>query len=132
VVTGGARGPSPGWFVEPTVVAGLAPSARIASEEIFGPVLGFLEVPDFERALDVANDTDYGLVGGVFSRDREHLAMAREHFEVGNLYLNRKCTGALVGVQPFGGFRLSGTDAKTGTVDYLRNFAELRTVTERL
>jgi 1-pyrroline-5-carboxylate dehydrogenase len=111
--------------------AGLSPEARIATEEIFGPVLGFVEVPDFARALEVANDSDYGLVGGVFSRDREHLALARETFSVGNLYLNRKCTGALVGVQPFGGFRLSGTDAKTGTVDYLRLFSELRTVTER-
>jgi 1-pyrroline-5-carboxylate dehydrogenase len=131
VVAGGGRGDPHGYYVEPTVVAGLSPEARIATEEIFGPVLGFVEVPDFARALEVANDSDYGLVGGVFSRDREHLALARETFSVGNLYLNRKCTGALVGVQPFGGFRLSGTDAKTGTVDYLRLFSELRTVTER-
>lgn len=134
LVTGGkaAAGPTPGYYIEPTVFAEAPPTARIMQEEIFGPVVAFMRVPDFPSALAVANDTEYGLTGAVFSHNRAHLELARREFHVGNLYLNRKNTGALVGVQPFGGFDMSGTDAKAGGSDYLLYFVQMKSVTERL
>jgi 1-pyrroline-5-carboxylate dehydrogenase len=133
VVLGGgaAEGFAEGYYVSPTIVAEVAPTARLAQEEVFGPVVAVLRARDFEHALEIANDTDFGLTGGVISRSRERLERARREFKVGNLYFNRKITGALVGVQPFGGFKLSGSNSKGGGPDYLRLFVEARTVTER-
>ncbi len=126
-----AERPDGGWYVAPTIVADVAPTARLAQEEVFGPVVAVLRARDFDDALRIANDTDFGLTGGLISRSRERLERARREFKVGNLYLNRKITGALVGVQPFGGFKMSGTNSKGGGPDYLRLFVEARTVTER-
>ncbi|MGH9175979.1 MAG: aldehyde dehydrogenase family protein, partial [Vicinamibacterales bacterium] len=124
--------PENGYFVPPTIFADVAPDARIACEEIFGPVLALVRVTDFDEALRVANDTEYGLTGSVYSRDRAVLERARVEFEVGNLYLNRKCTGALVGIHPFAGIKLSGTNSKAGGPDYLYNFVEAKAIGERL
>jgi 1-pyrroline-5-carboxylate dehydrogenase len=121
-----------GYFINPTVFADVAPRARISQEEIFGPVLAVTKARDFDEALAFANDTEYGLTGALFSRDMERLERAREEFHVGNLYLNRKCTGALVGVHPFGGFNMSGTDSKAGGPDYLRLFTQPKSIAEKL
>jgi len=131
LVTGGGAGPDGGWYVKPTVFADVAPDATIACDEIFGPVVAVIRARDFGHALSIANSSVYALTGGVFSGDRENLARARAEFQAGNLYLNRKITGALVGVQPFGGFKMSGSNTKAGGPDYLRNFMEMKTVTER-
>jgi len=134
IVCGGAGSmdPSAGYYTGPTVVAGVDPQARIAQEEIFGPVLAVIPADDFEHALEIANGTPYGLTGSVYSRNRAHLELARAKFHVGNLYFNRKCTGALVGVHPFGGFDLSGTDSKAGGPDYLLQFLQAKVITERM
>jgi 1-pyrroline-5-carboxylate dehydrogenase len=133
LLLGGEVGdPKDGFFVPPTVIADVDPMARVSQEEIFGPVLVFIKAHDYEHALEIANNTEFGLTGGVFSRRRERLEQAREDFHVGNLYFNRKCTGALVGVQPFGGFNMSGTDSKAGGPDYLLLFTQAKTVTDRL
>jgi 1-pyrroline-5-carboxylate dehydrogenase len=120
-----------GFFINPTIFADVKPHARIAQEEIFGPVLAFIRAANFTEALAIANDTEYGLTGGLYSRSLERLEQAREEFHVGNLYFNRKCTGALVGVQPFGGFKMSGTDSKAGGTDYLRLFTQPKVISER-
>ncbi|MGC8668365.1 MAG: L-glutamate gamma-semialdehyde dehydrogenase [Chthonomonadales bacterium] len=120
-----------GFFVAPTIFADVAPAARIAQEEIFGPVLAVIRARSFSEALDIANGTEYGLTGGVYSRNRPHLEQARHEFHVGNLYLNRKITGALVDVQPFGGFNMSGTDSKAGGRDYLLLFTQAKSISER-
>ncbi len=117
-------------FVAPHVFSGIEPGHRLAHEEIFGPVLAVIRVPDFDEALRVANSTAYKLTGGVFSRKPSHLEQARREFRVGNLYLNRGCTGALVGRQPFGGFGMSGVGTKAGGPDYLLHFVEPRAVCE--
>ncbi|MBX5476498.1 MAG: L-glutamate gamma-semialdehyde dehydrogenase [Clostridia bacterium] len=132
LMTGGEKGPLEGYFIEPTIFADVAPDARIAQEEIFGPVCAFIRAKDFDEALEIANGTQYGLTGSVYSRNMEHLERAREEFHVGNLYLNRKCTGALVGVHPFGGFNMSGTDSKAGGPDYLLSFMQAKAISERL
>ena len=103
----------------------------MAREEIFGPVLSVIEARDFDEALRIANDNPYGLTGGVYSKNREHLERARREFRAGNVYFNRKITGALVGVQPFGGFGMSGTDSKAGGPDYLPLHMLAKTVVER-
>lgn len=121
-----------GYYLEPTVFADVAPTARLAQREIFGPVLAVMRASDFNEAVHIFNNTEYGLTGGLFSRSHERLARAKREFNVGNLYLNRKITGALVGVQPFGGFKMSGSNAKAGGPDYLRLFLEMKTVSERL
>src|SRR5262250_1624564 len=113
LVLGGGRAPGDGYFVQPTIIADVSPKARIAQEEIFGPVLAVIKAKDFDEALQIANDTEFGLTGAVYSKNKEKLAKAEETFHVGNLYLNRKCTGAMVGAHPFGGFNMSGTDSKT-------------------
>lgn len=123
--------PDGGWFIPPTIIADVAPNARIAQEEIFGPVLAVIKCKDFDEGLTIVNGTDFGLTGGFFSRDRVRLERARHEFHVGNLYLNRKCTGALVDVQPFGGFNMSGTDSKAGGRDYLQLFMQGKSITER-
>jgi RHH-type proline utilization regulon transcriptional repressor/proline dehydrogenase/delta 1-pyrroline-5-carboxylate dehydrogenase len=122
---------SPGWYVGPTVFADVKPTDRIAQEEIFGPVLAVIKATTFEEALAIANATDYALTGGVYSRSPANLESAREYFDVGNLYLNRSITGALVHRQPFGGHRLSGVGAKTGGEDYLMQFVVTRIVSEQ-
>ncbi len=122
----------PGHFVPPTIFGNVAPRARIAQEEIFGPVLACLRAHDWDDAIAIANNTDYGLTGAVYSMNRAHIEDARRRFHVGNLYLNRKCTGALVGVHPFGGFNMSGTDSKAGGRDYLLLFTQAKVVSERL
>ncbi|PDW03775.1 L-glutamate gamma-semialdehyde dehydrogenase [Candidatus Viridilinea mediisalina] len=121
-----------GYFINPTVFADIAPDARLAQEEIFGPVLAIIKADDFEHALSIANNTEYGLTGGLYSQDFAHIARAYDEFHVGNLYINRKCTGALVGVQPFGGFNMSGTDSKAGGPDYVGLFTQAKVVTEKL
>jgi RHH-type proline utilization regulon transcriptional repressor/proline dehydrogenase/delta 1-pyrroline-5-carboxylate dehydrogenase len=121
----------PGWFVGPTVFTDVAPTARIAQEEIFGPVLAVMKASSFEEALTIANASEYALTGGVYSRSPANLELARQRFDVGNLYLNRPITGALVNRQPFGGHRLSGVGAKAGGEDYLMQFVVTRVVSEQ-
>jgi len=132
LVLGGNADAKEGFYVEPTIFADVAPGARIEQEEIFGPVLAVVRARDFDHALEIANDTDYGLTGAVFSRDSARLEQARREFHVGNLYLNRKCTGALVGAEPFGGFNMSGTDSKAGGRDYLLLLTQPKVISERL
>jgi 1-pyrroline-5-carboxylate dehydrogenase len=131
LVLGGKRAAEGGWYIEPTIFTDVPRSATIACEEIFGPVVAVQKARDFDHALELANSSTYALTGGVMSRSRARLDQARQEFQAGNLYLNRKITGALVGVQPFGGFKLSGDNAKAGGPDYLRLFMLAKTVTER-
>lgn len=131
LVAGGGCGDAGGFFIEPTIIADVQPSARIAREEIFGPVLAVLKAKNMEEAIQIANDTEYGLTGSVYSFNQQHLQQAKEECHVGNLYLNRKCTGALVGVHPFGGFNMSGTDSKAGGRDYLMLFTQAKVISEK-
>ncbi len=124
--------PVGGYFIPPTIVAGVDRNAKIAQEEIFGPVLAVIQARDFDDALEIANGTRFGLTGALYSNDRFRLERARHEFHVGNLYFNRKCTGALVDVQPFGGFNMSGTDSKAGGRDYLLLFMQGKAIAERL
>jgi 1-pyrroline-5-carboxylate dehydrogenase len=132
LLAGGNVDPKEGFFVEPTVIADVDSKATIAQEEIFGPVLAIIKAKDYDDALRIANDTQYGLTGAVFTESEEKLERAREEFFVGNLYLNRKCTGALVGVHPFGGFNMSGTDSKAGGRDYLGLFLQAKSIARRV
>jgi 1-pyrroline-5-carboxylate dehydrogenase len=131
LVVGGTKDGSKGYFIDPTVVIDLDPNSTLMQEEIFGPVLAVCKVKDFDEALLVANNTEYGLTGAVISKNRMHLEQARREFHVGNLYFNRKCTGAIVGYQPFGGFNLSGTDSKAGGPDYLVLHMQGKSVSEQ-
>ena len=126
VAGGSAEGP--GYLVAPTVIADVPPDARIAQEEIFGPVLAILYANDFDDALAIANGTEFGLTGAIYTADPARIARAEDEFFVGNLYVNRKCTGALVGVHPFGGFNMSGTDSKAGGYDYLQQFMQAKSI----
>jgi len=128
---GGGACVSNGYYVEPTIFTDVEAGARISREEIFGPVIAFTKAGSFEQALAFANDTEYGLTGAVMSNNRANLERARREFFVGNLYFNRKCTGALVGTHPFGGFNMSGTDSKAGGRDYLLLFTQAKIVSER-
>jgi 1-pyrroline-5-carboxylate dehydrogenase len=128
LLAGGNTDPKNGYFIEPTVIGPVDAQSTIAQEEIFGPVLAIIKAKDFDDALRIANDTQYGLTGAVFTDNEEKLDRAREEFFVGNLYLNRKCTGALVGVHPFGGFNMSGTDSKAGGRDYLGLFLQAKSI----
>ena len=121
-----------GYYIEPTIFCDIAPNARLAQEEIFGPVLAVIRSNNFEQAIEIANNTEYGLTGSIYSQSREKLAVGRRDFHVGNLYFNRKCTGAMVGAHPFGGFNMSGTDSKAGGSDYLYLFTQAKSVAERL
>ncbi|EFM13012.1 delta-1-pyrroline-5-carboxylate dehydrogenase [Paenibacillus curdlanolyticus YK9] len=132
LLVGGGMDDSAGYFVEPTIIADVESHASVAQDEIFGPVLACIQADDFGHALTIANDTPYGLTGAVYSNRRERLELARDMFHVGNLYFNRKCTGALVGVHPFGGFNLSGTDSKAGGPDYLLQFMQGKVVSEKM
>ncbi len=130
LLTGGTGDDSEGYFIQPTVIADVSPTARIMQEEIFGPVLGIAKAKDFDEALAIANNTEYGLTGAVISNNRMNLEKAREDFHVGNLYFNRGCTGAIVGYQPFGGFNMSGTDSKAGGPDYIQLHMQAKTTSE--
>lgn len=130
LAAGGDGDNSKGYFIKPTVFADVDIEARIMQEEIFGPVVAFAKAKDFDQALDMANNSEYGLTGAVISKNREHLNQATMEFDVGNLYFNRNCTGAIVGYQPFGGFKMSGTDSKAGGPDYLALHMMAKTVSE--
>ncbi|GIM44931.1 1-pyrroline-5-carboxylate dehydrogenase [Collibacillus ludicampi] len=132
LVAGGGKAEGNGYYIQPTVFVDVPHQARIMLEEIFGPVLAITKVDSFEEGINVFNNTEYGLTGSVYSNDREHLEYARTHMHCGNLYFNRKCTGALVGVHPFGGFNMSGTDSKAGGRDYLLLFTQAKVVSEKL
>ena len=132
LVAGGHRATGEGYFIEPTVIADISPKARIFQEEIFGPVLAVTKAKDFDEALHMANDTEFGLTGAVYSQNPKKIERAAEEFHVGNLYMNRKCTGAMVGAHPFGGFNMSGTDSKSGGQDYLLLFLQAKTISEKV
>jgi 1-pyrroline-5-carboxylate dehydrogenase len=127
----GGKHQEPGYFIEPTIIADVDPEARISKEEIFGPVLAVIKAKDFDDAMRIANNTEYGLTGSVYTSNPEHVKQAKEEFHVGNLYFNRKCTGALVGVHPFGGFNMSGTDSKAGGPDYLLLFTQAKSISTK-
>jgi RHH-type proline utilization regulon transcriptional repressor/proline dehydrogenase/delta 1-pyrroline-5-carboxylate dehydrogenase len=122
--------PDEGFFVGPVIFRDVEPQNRIAQEEIFGPVLGVMKAANFEDALAIANQSAFALTGGVFSRSPAHIEKARQEFRVGNLYINRSITGAVVERQPFGGLKLSGMGSKAGGPDYLLQFLEPRTISE--
>jgi len=132
LLVGGEAGPKNGHYVQPTVFDGIAPDARLSQDEVFGPVLALIKVKDFEEGLTVANNTEYGLTGAVFTNDPQHKQEAMARFHVGNFYINRGCTGALVGAHPFGGFNMSGTDSKAGGPDYLLHFLQAKTISEQV
>lgn len=132
IVAGGSGVDEDGFFIEPTIIDGVEPGATIEQEEIFAPVLAVIKAKDFDHALEIANDTEFGLTGAVYSTTQANLDKARREFHVGNLYLNRKCTGALVGVHPFGGFNMSGTDSKAGGREYLLQFMQGKSVSQKV
>jgi 1-pyrroline-5-carboxylate dehydrogenase len=132
LMAGGGRAAGDGYFIEPTIIADVDPKARLAQEEVFGPVLAVIKAKNFDHAMEIANNTEFGLTGAVYSKNPEKIRRAEEEFHVGNLYLNRKCTGAMVGAHPFGGFNMSGTDSKTGGKDYLLLFLQAKAVAEKV
>ena len=134
LITGGERatGAGEGYFVQPTVIADIQPKSKLEQEEIFGPVLAVIKSHSFEHGLEIANDTEFGLTGAIYTGTREKIAVAKREFHVGNLYVNRKCTGAMVGAHPFGGFNMSGTDSKAGGPDYLNLFTQAKSVGEKI
>lgn len=132
LVLGGNSDDSNGYFIEPTIIADVSSKAIIAKEEIFGPVLAVIKAKDLDDGINIFNDTDYGLTGSLYARSRKNIEKCRVELHVGNLYFNRKSTGAIVGVHPFGGFNLSGTDSKAGGHDYLQLFMQLKVISETL
>jgi 1-pyrroline-5-carboxylate dehydrogenase len=132
ILGGGPVAGREGYFVQPTVIADVPARGVIAQEEIFGPVLAVIRAKSWDDALAIANDTPYGLTGAVYTRDPAKIERAKREFHVGNLYINRKCTGAIVGAHPFGGFNLSGTDSKAGGRDYLLLFLQAKSIGEKL
>jgi 1-pyrroline-5-carboxylate dehydrogenase len=134
LITGGERAPDAGegYFIQPTVIADIKPKSKLEQEEIFGPVLAVIKSHNFEHGLEIANDTEFGLTGAVFTSSPEKIELAKREFHVGNLYINRKCTGAIVGAHPFGGFNMSGTDSKAGGPDYLYLFTQAKSVGEKI
>ncbi len=132
LVAGGGKAPGDGCFIEPTVIDEIGPESRLFQEEVFGPVLAVTRARDFEHALELANNSDYGLTGAIYSANPAKIQAASDRFHVGNLYINRKCTGAMVGVHPFGGFNMSGTDSKAGGPDYLFWFVQAKSIATRL
>jgi 1-pyrroline-5-carboxylate dehydrogenase len=132
LIAGGGRVGAGGYYVAPTVIADVAPDATIAQEEIFGPVLAVIKAKDFDDAMAIANNTEFGLTGSLYTTDEAKIKRARDDFFVGNLYFNRKSTGAFVGVHPFGGFNMSGTDSKAGGRDYLLLFMQAKTISRKL
>jgi 1-pyrroline-5-carboxylate dehydrogenase len=132
LLAGGGPAGAEGYFVAPTVFADIAPESRLFQEEIFGPVLTVTKARDFDHALELANNSEYGLTGAVYTANPDKIQKAADSFHVGNLYFNRKCTGAMVGVHPFGGFNMSGTDSKAGGPDYLFWFVQAKSIAEKL
>src|SRR6266851_2819130 len=134
LITGGERASEAGegYFIRPTVIADIAPKSKLEQEEIFGPVLAVIKSKNFDHALEIANDTEFGLTGAVYTQSRDRIDRAVREFHVGNLYINRKCTGAMVGAHPFGGFNMSGTDSKSGGPDYLYLFTQGKSVAEKV
>ena len=132
IVAGGNGDDANGYFIEPTVITNVKPGDTIEQEEIFAPVLAVIKAKDYDEALDIAKDTEFGLTGAVYSASPERLERAKREFHVGNLYLNRKCTGALVGVHPFGGFNMSGTDSKAGGREYLLQFMQGKSISRKI
>jgi len=132
IVAGGKGDESQGYFIEPTVIDNVKPGDSIEQEEVFAPVLAVIKAKDYDHALEIANGTEFGLTGAVYSKSEDRLAQARRDFHVGNLYLNRKCTGALVGVHPFGGFNMSGTDSKAGGREYLLQFMQGKSISRKV
>ncbi|GAC1656555.1 MAG: hypothetical protein NVS9B12_08270 [Vulcanimicrobiaceae bacterium] len=132
LLIGGSRASEDGFFLQPTVIVDVPAEGTISLEEIFGPVLAVIKANDFDDALRIANNTEFGLTGAVYSKDDAKLERAREEFFVGNLYLNRKCTGAMVGAHPFGGFNMSGTDSKAGSKDYLLLFLQAKLTSKKI
>lgn len=132
LICGGSKTEGDGFFIKPTVIADVDPLGTISQEEIFGPVLAVIKVKDFDQALEVANNTEFGLTGGVWTKNRKKIEKAKKVFHVGNFYVNRKITGALVGVHPFGGFNMSGTDSKAGGRDYLLLFMQAKALSEKI
>ena len=134
LITGGERASEAGegYFVRPTVIADIPPKSKLEQEEIFGPVLAVIKSKNFDHALEIANDTEFGLTGAVYTKSRDRIDRAVREFHVGNLYINRKCTGAMVGAHPFGGFNMSGTDSKSGGPDYLYLFTQGKSVAEKV
>ncbi|MBV8478604.1 MAG: aldehyde dehydrogenase family protein, partial [Acidobacteria bacterium] len=133
LITGGepAREAGEGYFIRPTIIADIAPKSKLEQEEIFGPLLAIIKARNFDHALEIANDTEFGLTGAVYTKSRDKIQRAYRDFHVGNLYVNRKCTGAMVGAHPFGGFNMSGTDSKSGGPDYLYLFTQAKSVGEK-
>ena len=132
MLAGGERAPGEGYFVRPTVIADVEPKGTIAQQEIFGPVLAVIKANNFDDAIAIANNTEFGLTGGVYSSNKKKLDQAREEFHCGNLYINRKCTGAMVGAHPFGGFNMSGTDSKAGGQEYLGLFLQAKSIATKV
>ena len=134
LITGGGRATNAGegYFLQPTVIADIPPKSRLEQEEVFGPVLAVIKAKNYDHALEIANDTEFGLTGAVYTKSREKIERAVREFHVGNLYVNRKCTGAIVGAHPFGGFNMSGTDSKSGGPDYLYLFTQAKSVGEKV
>ena len=134
LITGGERASEAGegYFIRPTVIADIPPKSKLEQEEIFGPVLAVIKSKNFDHALEIANDTEFGLTGAVYTKSRDRIDRAVREFHVGNLYINRKCTGAMVGAHPFGGFNMSGTDSKSGGPDYLYLFTQGKSVAEKV
>jgi len=133
VITGGrAVEGLDGYFVEPTIVSEVKPGDTLEQKEVFGPVLAVIRCKDFYDGLRIANDTEFGLTGSVYTSSEERIEIARQEFHVGNLYINRKCTGAMVGAHPFGGFNMSGTDSKAGGPDYLLLFTQAKSIARKL
>jgi 1-pyrroline-5-carboxylate dehydrogenase len=132
IITGGERAPGEGYFIKPTVIADIPAKSKLEQEEIFGPVLAVIKARGFDHALEIANDTEFGLTGAIYTSSRDKIERAIRDFHVGNLYINRKCTGAMVGAHPFGGFNMSGTDSKSGGPDYLYLFTQAKSVGEKI
>ncbi len=134
VLTGGNRATEAGegYFIQPTVIADIPAKSKLEQEEIFGPVLAVIKARGFDNALEIANDTEFGLTGAIYTKSRDKIDRAKTDFYVGNLYINRKCTGAMVGAHPFGGFNMSGTDSKSGGPDYLYLFTQAKSVAEKV
>ncbi len=134
LINGGSRDAQAGEgsFIQPTVIADVPPTGRLAQEEIFGPVLAVIKAKNYDDALAIANNTEYGLTGAVYTKSPEKIERAKREFHVGNLYINRKCTGAMVGAHPFGGFNMSGTDSKAGGPDYLYLFTQAKSVGQKV
>jgi len=134
LITGGgpAKSAGEGYFIQPTVIADIKPKSKLEQEEIFGPVLAVIKSKNFDHALEIANDTEFGLTGAVYTNSKDKIDRAIREFHVGNLYINRKCTGAMVGAHPFGGFNMSGTDSKAGGPDYLYLFTQGKSVAEKI